>query len=160
MEDVALGQAVGSFEIQWCENLAYENRARDVWRVFGDLLDDAVTKQLAFLVPIPFAQLVRHKLHKASEDVTPRRRERAVRVRGHGTIDPQFFRYFAKFCDVVATLGKFQRGYEGEERTLLGRRTFRGTRKSWFFAQYQVHFRARACHFDSANGFDKFCRQL
>ena len=51
MEDVALGEPVGAFEIERGKNLAGNDCTGNVRRVFGDLLYHTVAQQFAILVP-------------------------------------------------------------------------------------------------------------
>src|SRR5450432_3453125 len=63
VKDVAFGEAVGALEIERGEDLAGDDGAGDVGRVFGDLFYHTMAEQLAILVPVAFTQTVGNVLH-------------------------------------------------------------------------------------------------
>src|SRR5579872_4136609 len=69
VKNIALGQSVGSLEIQRGKDLSREDRVRHVGRVLGNSVRDAVAQQFAVFVPCALPQSVRNILHEASEDV-------------------------------------------------------------------------------------------
>src|SRR5450631_3509897 len=70
------------------------------------------------VIPVPFAQMVRHVLHKAGQDVFPCGRERRVCIGRDYAIHPKLFRNFAKLGDVVTTFRKRKRRDERVEGAL------------------------------------------
>ena len=85
----------------------------------------------------------------------PRGRKRRVGVRSDDAIDPQLFGNFSKLSDVVAALGEFERGDEGEKRALLGVVARGRAGEARLFRKNHVDFGAGAVHFDAANGVDE-----
>src|SRR5205807_2531556 len=75
MEDVALGQTIGAFQIQRRKHLPGHDRLGNVGCVFSNLLDYAIAQQFALVVPVSLSEMIRHILHEARMDMLARRRQ-------------------------------------------------------------------------------------
>src|SRR6266851_488756 len=102
VEDVAFGESVSAFQVEWGQNLAGDDCVRNIGRVFGDFVHDAVAQQFAIFVPRALSKLVGDVLHETGHDVLAGGRERRVGVRSDDAIDPELLGNFSKLGDIVA----------------------------------------------------------
>ena len=151
MENISFREAVGALEIERGEDLAREDRIRNVGRVLGDLFHDAIAEELAFLVPGAFAQTIRNVLNECSHHVFAGRRESGIDVGCDHAIDPQLFGNFAKLCDVITALGELKRWHQGEKGALRRGPIPRHACNARLFAQDEINFRAWPVHLDAGD---------
>jgi hypothetical protein len=109
MKNVALGQPVGSFQVQRSDHLPCKDCAGYVGSEFGDLLHHTLRKQFAIFIPSSFCESVRYVLHETCHDVFSAWRKRFVHVGCHYAIHPEFLGDAAEFGDVITALRKFER---------------------------------------------------
>ena len=83
-----------------------------------------------------------------------------VGVRSDDAINPELFGNLSELGDIVAALGEFQRGDEGEKGTLLRLEGWRRADEAGFFGENHVDFGAGAVHFNAADRVDEIGGQI
>src|SRR4029077_7137372 len=90
-KDVAAGQAVGALEIQRRDHVASQDAGLESWRVARDRPRGRVPEPLARRVPAMAAsQTMRRVLDVGRHDMPSGWRQRGIRDRGNGKLDPWF----------------------------------------------------------------------
>src|SRR5262249_29050138 len=86
LEDVALGEAPLTLEVERRDDLPVQDEVLQVRGVLGERVDDGVAELLLLVVPAAL-QVVRRVLDEAREDVLARRRDGRIRQARYDDVD-------------------------------------------------------------------------
>jgi len=151
VEDVALGDAEGAFEVgRRVETLRHHGTA-DGRHEAPDLLQQLRLEAIALEAPVRARERIRQVLDEAGHHVAARRRERIVDQRGHQAVDPELLRDAAAARFAVSGLRALEPGHERELRAPQRVRARLLVRQSRLLGQHQVELAAGPVHLDAGH---------